>query len=120
MIQVLGISGQIPLLLTWNANNLGGHLNRAVGLAMQVSFGGIGGIIAAYSFRTPDAPRFILGFIILTAFEVLTIVLGVVYLIGVVWENRARDAGKRDHLRNLPEDEELGDAHVTPSTILLM
>lgn len=43
------------------ANNLNGKYKRAVGLALQICIGNLGGIIASNIFRTKDEPRYILG-----------------------------------------------------------
>lgn len=42
----------------WNSNNIGGSLKRGVGIAMQVGFGNLGGIIAGFVYIShEDAPR---------------------------------------------------------------
>lgn len=46
----------IPLLSAWNSNNLAGSTKRAIGIAMQVGFGNLGGIIAPYIYAK-DNPR---------------------------------------------------------------
>ena len=51
-----------PVAIVWLANNLSGHYKRAVGLAIQVGFGNIGGIIASNIFETAEGPRFFLGY----------------------------------------------------------
>lgn len=46
----------IPLLSAWNSNNLAGSTKRAMGIAMQVGFGNLGGVIAPYIYAK-DTPR---------------------------------------------------------------
>ncbi|KAF7631967.1 hypothetical protein AFLA_012813 [Aspergillus flavus NRRL3357] len=44
------------VVMMMDANNLSGNYKRAVGLAIQVGFGNIGGIIASNIFNRDDAP----------------------------------------------------------------
>ncbi|KIO01592.1 hypothetical protein M404DRAFT_16215 [Pisolithus tinctorius Marx 270] len=47
--------------IIWLANNLEGKLKRAVGMALMICIGNLGGAIASNIFRSQDAPRYILG-----------------------------------------------------------
>ena len=49
----------VPLMGAWNSNNIGGSLKRGVGIAMQVGFGNLGGIISAFVYQSKDAPRLV-------------------------------------------------------------
>ena len=80
---------------------------------MQIGLGNSGGIIASNIYLTSQAPTYHLGF---------GLSLGLVWLcafaaIGMLFllrsENKKRNAGKRDHLMNLPADEldNMGDGH---------
>ncbi|KAF4635414.1 hypothetical protein G7Y89_g2683 [Cudoniella acicularis] len=91
----IGTSITQPLTLIWLANNMGGHLKRAFGSAMQIGFGNIGGIIASNIFIVQEAPKFKTGF-------------GT--CLGLLWK---RDAGGRDDRLALPTEEleNLGDDH---------
>ena len=51
-----------PVAIVWIANNLSGNYKRAVGLAIQVGFGNIGGIIASNIFNRDDAPLYTVGY----------------------------------------------------------
>jgi cyanate permease len=60
----LGIAGcqaNLPGVLALQANNILGHSKRAVGSAMIVGFGGVGGILASVSFAQRDFPRYLPG-----------------------------------------------------------
>ncbi|KAI6045451.1 MFS general substrate transporter [Pisolithus marmoratus] len=63
-LAVIGLYAGVPCAVGWLANNLHGRYKRAVGTAIQVGMGNLGGIIASYVFRIQDEPRFILGFAI--------------------------------------------------------
>jgi hypothetical protein len=47
----------MPLAGAWNSNNIGGGLKRATGIAMQISFGNIGGVFSSFIYLSKDAPR---------------------------------------------------------------
>src|SRR5690606_23442674 len=57
----MGIFGASGLNIPWLGNNLRGHTRRAVGSAIQVATGQLGGIAGAYIYRVPNAPRYVLG-----------------------------------------------------------
>lgn len=47
--------------MTRLSNNLAGQYKRGVGMALQIGFANIAGIIASNVFRTQDSPHYILG-----------------------------------------------------------
>lgn len=60
----IGMAGQlsnIPTVLAYQANNIRTNSKRAVGSALQIGFGGIGGIFASTVFRQQDSPRYLNG-----------------------------------------------------------
>ncbi|KIJ08926.1 hypothetical protein PAXINDRAFT_17976, partial [Paxillus involutus ATCC 200175] len=58
---IIGTFACSPGPISWLANNLQGKYKRAVGLALQISVGTMGGLIGSNIFRTQDAPRYLLG-----------------------------------------------------------
>jgi len=76
-------------------------------------FAQLGGIIASVSFPSKDGPRYVPGIATCIAFSFSGIVAAVIMWVSCGLENRAREAGKRDHLRLLPEEEQakLGEKH---------
>ena len=100
-----------PLTLVWLTINLGGHYKRAISLALQVGVGNIGGIIASNVFVQSDAPRFHRGYRVSLAMLLFCGFTSTIFALGLVWENRKRDRGERDHRLRLPERElsNLGD-----------
>ncbi|PHH66940.1 hypothetical protein CDD81_5292 [Ophiocordyceps australis] len=54
-------SGNLPPVLTYQANNIRGHWKRAFCSATLTGFGGIGGIAGALVFRSQDAPYYLPG-----------------------------------------------------------
>ncbi|KDQ53715.1 hypothetical protein JAAARDRAFT_39025 [Jaapia argillacea MUCL 33604] len=90
-LAAMGAYTSMPVIVGWFNTNLAGHKRRAVGSAWQVGFGNIGGIIAAYSFPSADAPQFTKGYAICIAFVCLSIVSSTAYMVGITIENRRRD-----------------------------
>ncbi|KAI1385699.1 MFS general substrate transporter [Hypoxylon trugodes] len=60
-IVIAGGSGNIPPVLTYQANNIRGQWKRAFSSATQIGAGGIGGVAGALVFRSQDSPRYIPG-----------------------------------------------------------
>ncbi|WEW58662.1 hypothetical protein PRK78_004130 [Emydomyces testavorans] len=85
-----------PVTIVWLANNLGGHYKRAVGLAIQVGIGNIGGIIASNIFVKTEAPRYFVGYGVSLAMMIFCGLMSLVFAAGLVRENKLREQGKRD------------------------
>ncbi|KIW65991.1 hypothetical protein PV04_08203 [Phialophora macrospora] len=104
-----GYSAQ-TICIVWLSNNMGGHYKRAIGVAMQVGFGNIAGIIASFIYLQSEAPTYHTGFgtgLGMLFFGVLTSTWFFLYL---RWENAALDAGKRDWRNSLADEpDNLGD-----------
>ncbi|KAE8376098.1 major facilitator superfamily domain-containing protein [Aspergillus bertholletiae] len=100
-----------PVAIVWMANNLSGHYKRAIGLAIQVGFGNIGGIIASNIFNRDAAPMYTVGYGVSLAMMVFCGIMSTVFAAGLMIENKKRDQGKRDDRLQLPEDvlNNLGD-----------
>ncbi|KIJ14037.1 hypothetical protein PAXINDRAFT_13153 [Paxillus involutus ATCC 200175] len=58
---IMGSFSSGPGAVSWLANNLRGKYKRAVGMALQISVGNLGGVIGSNILRTQDAPRYLLG-----------------------------------------------------------
>lgn len=64
-----GAQGNIPAILAYQSNNIRSQSKRAVGSALQIGFGAIGGIIASTTFRQRDAPRYSTGLWVSTGLQ---------------------------------------------------
>ncbi|KAF9020666.1 MFS general substrate transporter [Hymenopellis radicata] len=58
---VIGTATCIPISVTWISTNAGGEMKRAATLGIVLGTGSLGGIIASFTFRTKDAPKYHLG-----------------------------------------------------------
>ncbi|ESZ90904.1 hypothetical protein SBOR_8711 [Sclerotinia borealis F-4128] len=101
-LAAVGVFPTTPLLSAWVGNNLSGSLKRGVGFGMVVSFANFGGIVAAFIYRSVDAPRFIEGHAILLGQLSISFLLTAVMTTYYRWENARRDA--RDAERGLTAD----------------
>lgn len=92
-----------PVTIVWLSNNISGHYKRAIGLAIQVGIGNIGGIIASNIFTMKHAPRYFVGYGVALAMLLLCGIMSTVLAIGLTLENKKRAEGKRDGLLQLDE-----------------
>ncbi|KAK0646669.1 major facilitator superfamily domain-containing protein [Cercophora newfieldiana] len=104
-----GLYAAMPVAVCWFNMNLLGHHRRSIGIAWQIGFGNIGGIISTYSFLRDDAPLFRKGYIICISFLCLGLASAGAYAAALVWENRKRDKTAVAVVVSEKEKEEMGD-----------
>ncbi|KAJ5162176.1 hypothetical protein N7492_007568 [Penicillium capsulatum] len=78
-IAACGIYPAIPGLLALSSNNWAPNAKRAVGMAIQMGFGTMGGAAASNFYRSSDAPRYRLGHTLVLVFAALGLVTTVMY-----------------------------------------
>ncbi|KAI9792579.1 MAG: hypothetical protein M1816_002099 [Peltula sp. TS41687] len=105
----MGTFSAMPVIICWFNMNLGGHHRRSVGVAWQIGFGNIGGIIATYSFVAKDQPRYKKGYSIGIAFVCLSAVASILYFFACRAQNNRRDRATTDLGLSDYEKSELGD-----------
>jgi len=88
---VCGIYPNVPIGVAWNGNNIGGSTKRAVGIAMHVGFGNLGGVISGFVYRSTEAPRFLSGHGLLIGTTAMSTVLAIWMHIWLRRENARRD-----------------------------
>ncbi|KAL6242109.1 hypothetical protein RBB50_011021 [Rhinocladiella similis] len=105
-----GFSAQ-TISIVWLSNNMGGHYKRAIGVAMQIGFGNIAGIVASFIYLSSEAPTYHTGFGAGLGMLFVGILAATGFFLYLRRENAARDAGERDWRYSLPagEVENLGD-----------
>ncbi|ODH28876.1 hypothetical protein ACO22_03865 [Paracoccidioides brasiliensis] len=87
-----------PATIVWLSNKLGGHYNPAVGLAIQVGLGNLGGIIASNVFVRKQAPRCFVGYGVALSMMIFCGIMSTVFALGLVKENRIRERGGKEML----------------------
>jgi MFS family permease len=63
-----GVYPLIPIVVSWGSNNCGGSLKKAVGTAIIVSLGNLGGVISSFIYPATDKPRYTKGHAINVAY----------------------------------------------------
>ena len=109
----LAVGGYISLPMLWTmlVNNVSGSYKIGYAIAMEVGLGNFGGIASALVFQGKQAPKFDTGYKTILGMSVAAAVLVIVYTLALWTENKARDAGKRDHRLSDPDIDNLGDDH---------
>jgi sugar phosphate permease len=109
-----GAFPQGPAFLAWGLNNAAGPSVRAVTGAYIVALGNCGAILATWTYLPKDAPGYYRGHYISLGAEALGTLTAIGAIIYTRWENRQREAGRRDdRLQGLSDEEQnqLGYRH---------
>lgn len=96
-----------------SSNQVVGSVKRGTLTAFAVSCGQLGGIISALVYPSKDSPQYVPGISTCIAFQAAGILAAANMWFQARRENKLRDAGGRDNLRELSEEElsKLGDKH---------
>ncbi|KAK4149676.1 putative major facilitator superfamily protein [Chaetomidium leptoderma] len=109
-----GLAGG-PLCIVLLSNNLSGHWKRAVGSAVQVSFGGLAGLMGSLMFMEREKLLYRTGYSVGLAMACVAGLATTTMVVGMWLENRKRDRGERDESERLTWSEQrvnnLGDYH---------
>ncbi|KDQ12248.1 hypothetical protein BOTBODRAFT_34530 [Botryobasidium botryosum FD-172 SS1] len=102
-----------PIYLSWVTNNAAPYTTRAVSTAMIVSIGSFGPLISAWVYLPTDGPEYIKGNSIQLGAQCLLFIITALLIWYNAWENKARQAGKRDYRLNADEEtvSKLGNLH---------
>jgi hypothetical protein len=94
------------LLPAYAAVNTNNDSERTGAIAVTVFFGNIGGLISTWSYLSKYAPNYVPGNALNLAGAIVMIIIAVCLVSWQRWENKQREAGKRDwKLEGLSEDE---------------
>jgi hypothetical protein len=113
---ILGAFPLGPFFLAWAANNAATDTERGIASGIVPGFGQFGAMIATWSYLPNDAPNYYKGNSINIGFSILCWSVTAVTVTYLIWENKARRAGKRDYrLAEVKDDEDapavLGSRH---------
>jgi MFS family permease len=117
MAVFLASSGAFPLgpaFLAWALNNAAGPSVRAITGGYVVALGNCGAILATWTYLTTDAPDYRRGHAINIGCQCVALMLAVVGILYIKWENAKRERGERDgRLSGLSREEQdaLGYLH---------
>ncbi|KAF2740475.1 MFS general substrate transporter [Polyplosphaeria fusca] len=109
-----GIYPNVPQTVAWNGNNIGGSTKRSVGIAMQVGFGNLGGVLSGYTYLSTDAPHYHKGHSIVIALLGMSTCLSIFMRWWCMRENRRREgadlaAGRTWSTEAMEAEKEKGD-----------
>lgn len=106
-----GVYVSLPMVWTMLVNNVSGAYKIGFAVGLEVSLGNFGGIASALVFQGSQAPAYADGYKTLTVMSCVAASLVIFYSCFLYLENRARDAGKRDHRLSDDDVDNLGDDH---------
>ena len=86
-----GIYPNVSQTVAWNGNNIGGSTKRSVGIAMQVGFGNLGGVLSGFTYTYVDAPLYRRGHSIVIGLLAMSTVLCIFMRTWCARENKRRD-----------------------------
>ncbi|SPO25664.1 related to allantoate permease [Ustilago trichophora] len=95
-LAALGIYPMISNTIAIVAGNSEGAYVRSVVTGVVISFGNINGAVSSNIYPKKTGPRFIMGHAVVLAYIVIGIISNTIFYFGLQYENRQRDAGKRD------------------------
>lgn len=90
-----GANANIPVAMSYQANNIRGQWKRAFCSATLVGFGALGGIVGSTVFRSEDAPGYVPGISVAMGSQVLILVLVGLLTIDFKRQNEKADRGEK-------------------------
>jgi hypothetical protein len=100
-----------PVVIAWAQNNTAGHYKRSISSAMMIGFGNCGGIIASNIYITSERPQYPTGLGVSLGLLWVCAIASTIFLVGMRWESKRRDAGARDERLEGADGDNLGDDH---------
>lgn len=86
-----GIYPNVSQTVAWNGNNIGGSTKRSVGIAMQVGFGNLGGVLSCFTYTYKDVPKYHRGHAIVIGLLTMSTILCIFMRWWCDRENKRRD-----------------------------
>lgn len=104
---------QMPLIVAWISNNMGGNAKAAFGTGFVIGIGNCGNLVSSNIFITTETPRFRTGFRVGLALTCVGIAASTALELLMFHQNRRRESGKENEKLELCEDAlgDLGDNH---------
>ncbi|KAI1770137.1 major facilitator superfamily domain-containing protein [Hypoxylon cercidicola] len=99
-LTAMGSNGIVGHVVCWYVMNLQGHVERSLGSAWMICFGGFAGFVATFAFLKKDSPYYRTGYSINLATASLCVVAHLCYGLLILREKKAMDrngGGKTAH-----------------------
>lgn len=90
-----GANANIPVAMSYQANNIRGQWKRAFCSATLVGFGALGGIVGSTVFRSEDAPEYIPGISVAMGSQVLILLCVAALTLEFKRQNGKADRGEK-------------------------
>jgi len=90
-----GANANVPVAMTYQANNIRGQWKRAFCSATLVGFGALGGIVGTTTFRSEDRPDYIPGISVAIGSQILILILVGVLTLDFKRQNAKADRGEK-------------------------
>ncbi|KAL1581892.1 hypothetical protein WHR41_09336 [Cladosporium halotolerans] len=90
-----GANANVPVAMSYQANNIRGQWKRAFCSATLVGFGALGGIVGSTVFRSEDAPDYVPGISVAMGSQALILVLVGLLTIDFKRQNKKADRGEK-------------------------
>jgi len=87
-----GLYSPFVSIVCWIANNLAPSSKRAVGMALLISVGNLGGIAGSNIYLARQAPKYQVGFGVCLAIAIAAVIMAFILRYAFAAENRKRDA----------------------------
>jgi len=98
-----------PLILSWSVDNSAGQATRAISSGFVITFANCAGVLATWTYRVVDAPKYKTGHVLNLSFALLSLPLTVAAVCNLMRRNRNRAAGKEDYKLQGKSEEETAD-----------
>ncbi|KAK6509432.1 hypothetical protein TWF481_004176 [Arthrobotrys musiformis] len=89
-----GMAANLPIIFTYQSNNVRGQWKRAFSSTIMVSMAAVGGIIGSLVFRPQDAPSYRPGLTTCLTGAVLTLITTSFLIVYFKWVNKKADRGE--------------------------
>ncbi|KAK6533989.1 hypothetical protein TWF281_005330 [Arthrobotrys megalospora] len=104
-----GLYVAVGLPLAWNVVNIPRYGKKVAASGFQLTMGNASGVMSAYLYPARDGPQFIKGHAVTIAMISVGMMAYGTLLGYYISENKARDAGERDHLLEGKSEEEIDE-----------
>lgn len=111
ILSCIGIFPIQPATASWVSNNLAPSKRRAIGVALCICVGNIGGVLGSFMYIDSESPQYYTGFGLSLAFGGSGIFLAMLLELTLIWGNRKKTAAEEDAREKYSDGQlmELGD-----------
>ncbi|KAI0596610.1 putative MFS transporter [Biscogniauxia sp. FL1348] len=109
ILSCIGIYPLQPAGSSWAANNLAPAKRRAVGVAVNIAVGNIGGILGSYMYLDSEAPKYQTGFGLSLALGASGLLMSLMLELAYKWGNKKKEQMSEEEVRVKYTEDELLD-----------